>query len=297
MTKLLGRSRDHGGITAIVLGQMGSGKTTFLLSKLALPLLETKERLIWRGGPFCQWGYLPPERINLILSPLYQYTWIDRRRKREVNLEDLGIEYSFVYEAEDILWKIEPGRLNVVYVDDDGFIELLEILNSRPDIEWISIFHDEIQKLAPSNVEGDQWRRNKRLADALAETRKNYVSFYAAAQELADIDYRINRKWMTRVYLKGARPPRCSMVYRHVPLHLAMGEAIIDYGSQFVKTSFKPLKRHLQLVVRLHEAGVAPLTKVSISAVIETQRNPFSCDIDEAPPSSLINKGRGEGDG
>jgi len=251
VARLLRRSRDHGGVTAI-----GSGKTTFLLSKLALQLLETREKAIWRGGPFCQWGYLPPERIKLILSPLYEYTWIDRRRKREVSLEDLGIEYSFIYEANDVLWKTEPGKLNVVYIDDDGFIELLEALNSRSDIDWISVFHDEVQKLAPSNVEGDLWRRNKRLADALAETRKNYVSFYAAAQELADVDYRINRKWMARVYLKGARPPRSSMVYRHVPLHLNHGEAIIDYGGQFVKTSFKPLKKHLQLVVKLREAGV-----------------------------------------
>jgi len=253
MTRLLKRSRDHGGVTAIVLGRMGSGKTTFLLSKLALPLLETGERLYWRGGPFCQWGYLPPERIKLLLSPFYDYEWVDRKKGRPTTLEDLGIEHSFIYEVGDALWKAEPGKLNVVYIDDEGFLELLEALNTRPDINWVSVFHDEVQKLAPSNVEGDQWRRNKRLADAIAETRKNYVSFYCAAQDIADVDYRVTRKMMYRVYLQDARPPRSSLVYRWVPHRLGYGEAIVE-GSTFAKTKFKPLKKHLHLVVRLHEA-------------------------------------------
>lgn len=250
--RLLKRSRDHGGVTAIVCGRMGSGKTTFLLSKLVMPLLERRERLYWRGSEFCQWGYLPPDRVKLLLSPLYEYRWIDRKTGRQVELDDLGVDWTWFHQIEDLLWKAEYGKLNVVYIDDLGFIEMLENLNLRPDIEWVSVFHDEIQKLAPSNVESDMWRRNKRLADALADTRKNYISFYCACQDLADVDYRILRKMMYKVYLQDARPPRGSLVWRHVPHRLALGEAIIE-GSTFAKTKFQPLKKHLHLVVRINE--------------------------------------------
>jgi len=252
VARLLRRSRDHGGVTAIILGRMGSGKTTFMLSYLALPLMETGEKLLWRGGPFCQWGYLQPSRVKLLLDEaLGPYRWIDRRRGKPCDPEKLGLEvvYPDFESPRDVIWELTPGKLCVAYTGDEAFMDLMEAVNSRSDIDWVSIFHDEVQKLAPSNVEGDMWRRNKRLADIIAETRKNYVSFYCAAQDYADVDYRVFRKMMYRVYLQDARPPRSSLVYRWVPHRLELGEAIIE-GSTFAKATFQPLKRQLHLVVK-----------------------------------------------
>ena len=252
MPRLLQRSRDHGGVTAIVLGRMGSGKTTFLLSYLVRPLLESGEKLYWRGGPFCQWGYLRVDQVKLLLSPDIEYRWFDRAKGGPIDLEDLGIEYSWIYDIQDALWKADRGRLNILYVSDEGFRDFMEAANERGDIDWISVFHDEIQKLAPSNVGGDQWLKNKRLADAIAETRKNYVSFYCAAQDFADVDYRVRRKMMYRVYLQDARPPRDSLVWRSVPRRLKPGEAIVE-GSYFTKVKFEKLRRQLHVVVKLRE--------------------------------------------
>jgi len=255
--RLLKRSRDHGGITAIVLGPMGRGKTTFLLSKLVLPLLRRREEvLIWRGGEFCQYAYLEPAKVRLLLSEDYRYIFIDRDRGEEVKPLELthrfGLyEVLYVSYPEHILESMKPGFLNVVYCSDDFFIEMLEELNVRRDIRWVSVFHDELQKLAPSNVEGGLWKRNKRLADALADTRKNYVSFYATCHDLSDVDYRVTRKMMYRVYLRDARIPRDSIIRNKMLTHkLKLGEAIVE-GSRFKLTKFTPLKKRYNLVVKM----------------------------------------------
>jgi len=255
--RLLSRSRDHGGITALVLGPMGVGKTTFLLSKLVHPLLKRREEvLIWRGGEFCQYGYLEPSRVRLLLSEEYCYRFIDRETGEAVTPLALPHRFGF-YEVlyigypEHVLKYVKPGFLNVVYCSDNFFIDMLEELNTRPDIRWVSVFHDELQKLAPSNVEGGLWKRNKRLADALADTRKNYVSFYATCHDLSDVDYRVTRKMMYRVYLRDARIPRDSIIRNKMLTHkLRLGEAIVE-GSRFKLTRFQPLEKRLNLVVKM----------------------------------------------
>ena len=252
--RLLRRSRDHGGVTAIVVGPMGSGKTTFMLSKIATPLLERREYLFWRGLEFCQWGYLPPSRIKILLSPLQTYRFFDKTKRKLVLIEELekyGLKISYCYEHEDFYVKAEIGKLNVVYVDNEGWLEFCEFLTMRPDIEWISLFMDEIEKFAPANVEGDLWRFNLKFANLVAEFRKNFISLYCAAQDYGDVDYRVTNKMNYRVYLSKARVPRTrSLVYPKTPFHLKKNEAIID-GGIFTKTRFEKLKHHLRFVVKI----------------------------------------------
>ena len=252
--RLLKRSRDHGGINAIVIGPTGSGKTTFLLSKLASSLLERREYLFWRGLEFCQWTYLPPHSVKLLLDPTQEYDFIDRKKKRTIPLDKLGeygLKWSYCYEIEDFYVKAELGKLNVVYTTNDNFREFCRFLTLRPDIEWISVFMDEIEKFAPANVEGDLWRKNLEFANTLAEFRKNFISFYCAAQDYGDIDYRVTNKMNYRVYLKGARVPRTkTIVYPKLTLKLYKNQAIID-GGIFAQTTFDKLKHHLYLVVKI----------------------------------------------
>jgi len=263
--RLLKRSRDHGGITAIVLGPMGTGKTTFLLSKLVIPLLRRREEvLIWRGGAFCQWGYLEPSRVRLLLVEECRYRFIDRRTgetHKPLDLpHSLGVyEVLYIGYPSHVLEHAKPGFLNVVYCSDLFFIEMLEELNERPDIRWVSVFHDEVQKLAPSNVEDHMWKRNKRLADALADTRKNYVSFYCTAHDLSDVDYRVARKMMYRVYLRDARIPRDSIIKnKMLSYKLRLGEAIVE-GGRFKLTRFQPLQKQLDLVVKIRPWTISAL--------------------------------------
>lgn len=257
--RLLRRSRDHGGLTAIILGPTGSGKTTFMLSKLAIPLLQRREYLFWRGLEFCQWTYLPPGNVKLLLSPFQAYQWIDRKRKSEVeDLEEYGLKVSYCYDFEDFYAKAETGKLNVIYIDDRGWIEFCDFLVMRPDIEWISLFMDEIERFAPSNAEGDIWRFNLKFANLIAEFRKNFISFYCAAQDVSDVDYRVTYKMNFMVYLRNARVPRTkSMVYPGVTRRLAKNEAVVEGGGLFSKTKFEKLKKHLNLVVRMRPGGIA----------------------------------------
>jgi len=231
---------------------MGAGKTTFMLSKLAVPLMGRREFLMWHGMESCQWTYIEPSKIQLLLDPEFNYTVWNRKTEEKISLDDLPVQHSFCYELKDFYRKAKMHHLNVIYMDYDRWVEFFEFLNTRPDIKWISIFFDEIEKFTPANVEGDLWRRNLRFANALAEFRKNFISFYCAAQQYSDVDYRVTRKMMYKVYLQDAKPPRSSMVFQHVPHHLKYGEAIVE-GSTFKKTTFTPLKKHLYLVMRIEK--------------------------------------------
>ena len=245
------RNRDHGGISAIITGRMGSGKTTFMLSKLAVPLLKKREILLWHGQESCQWTYIDPVHVKLLLDPMYKYILLDRESGEELDLSSLQLKYIYASDPEEFYRYSEPHKLNVFYMDEDKFVGFLKYLNLRADIQWISIFYDEIEKLAPSNVEADMWRRNKRLADELADTRKNYISFYATAHDLSDVDYRVTRKMIYKVYLQDARIPRDSRIrFKMLSHKLHLGEAIIE-GSTFKKTVFDRLSRKMNLVMKI----------------------------------------------
>lgn|GEM_PF-4199022 len=254
--RLLMRTKDHGGITAIVTGEMGSGKTTFLISKLVLPLLERRsEVVLWRGDEFAQWCYVEPERVNLMfVEGPFEYIIADRDVGRFLRPEEAAERFNFhdlqyIVQADEVLKYAKPRLMNVVYCDDDFFVELLESIIRRPTLVWWSLFHDEVQKLAPSNPEGDLWRRNKRLADALADTRKNLVNFYCACHNLSDVDHRIITKMNFKVYLRNAKIPRESMIRNKMLAHmLKLGEAIVE-GSVFKLTRFQPLRKHMNLMV------------------------------------------------
>ena len=178
-------------------------------------------------------------------------------------MEKYGLKVSYCYEYEDFYAKAEIGKLNVVYVDNEGWLEFCEILTMRPDIEWISLFMDEIEKFAPANVEGDMWRFNLKFANLIAEFRKNFISLYCAAQDYGDVDYRVTSKMNYRVYLSKARVPRMrSLVFPKTTFYLKRDEAIID-GGIFTKTKFEKLKHHLRFVVKISPVEQVALEKES----------------------------------
>jgi len=250
--RLLKRDRDHGGLSCIVLGGTGAGKTTFMLSAVALPLLETREILFWRDSEFCQWTFLPLNRVKLLLSPFYEYEWIDKDTGETVNVDDY-VRNSYCYTLEDYYEKAEPNVLNVVYTDYAGWFNFISsVLLMRRDVRWVSLYMDEVEKFVPANVEGNRWRMNLAFANALAEFRKNFISFYCAAQDYGDVDYRVTNKLNFKVYLRNARVPKAhSMVYPQVPRHLNMGEAVIEGMGEFTKHTFTKLQHQLNLLVRI----------------------------------------------
>ncbi|MCD6536360.1 MAG: hypothetical protein J7K49_04940 [Thaumarchaeota archaeon] len=252
--RLLRRSMDHGGLTAMVLGSQGTGKTTFLLSKIVWPLIDSKEIMFWRGTEFCQWCYIPPEKVNILLSPFYDYVWIDRERGRRIKPSELGLAVHTCYEPEDYYVKAKRGRLNVVYMTDEEWMEFSKYLNMRPDINWISLFVDEVQRYFPEYSTGKHWRYIYQYSNLIADFRKNFINFYCACQSHKDVDSKIRSKMMFNVYLQGYVPPRESRVSPVLLRKLNLGQAIIEEMTgkrEFRVTEFEKLTKHFDLLVKI----------------------------------------------
>lgn len=261
--RLLRREYDHGGVSAIITGETGSGKTTFMLSHIIYYILYqhpkrySREYLFWRGQSSCQWAYIPFEKIKLLLDPMYEYKLVNRETGEELDLDSLGLKYEYCEDLEDFYRYAETHMLNIFYMELGRFIDFLHFLNNRHDINWISIFYDELQDLAEPNAPGELWLRNKKLADQLANTRKNYINFYATTHSLSSVDYRVVRKIKYRVYLKNAKIPRDSIIRNKLltrnPKYCSIGKAIIE-GSEFRMVEFKPLQKQMQLLIDIREA-------------------------------------------
>ena len=250
VNELLVRRWDYGGISAVAVGPMRAGKTT-LLAFMADFLAQHGERVIWRGLPTCQWAYVPPERVKLLLSPCWaEYGVWHAKRLGRVELQDLGVEYTVFYTLEDVLWKAEKGKVNVVYLDEDeDFIKLLGKLVERPSFEWCSVFCDEIQELAPQNVP-DKYSQAEEMARQVGRTGQAHISFYCATQDLGSVFWALWRKLMWRIYLRCGTVWRRDRIRQPVVDRLEPGEAIVSNPSKFFRIEWPKLKKWADLVVR-----------------------------------------------
>jgi len=248
-SKIIFKNRDHGGITAIAYGIMGSGKTTLLL-RLAEKMVDQGEKVIWRGMTSCQWFYSPIP-VNLILPRNFNaiLTLIDEKRDRKIDEYDardavgqLVERVSFYTSIEDVYRKVRKNYLNTVYfLDKYDWLPFFEFLNRRKDVNWISIFLDEVHNIFPSHTSGEDWHRCKDAADYIAEFRKNFISLYIASHDYRDVDHRILFRINFWIYLKGAEPPRWSKVKNFIKTR---GRGIVEErGGDWQHFKFQEIKR------------------------------------------------------
>ena len=118
--------------------------------------------------------------------------------------------------------------------------EFIHYLTKRLDSRFISVFIDEFDDLAPYGARGIFWKLIDWFKDAIKDCRKAYVSIYGTVHNLADVDYRVLRKFTHFVYLKGARVPSWSVVDSDKVRLLQIGVGIVESG-QFGYFNFYPL--------------------------------------------------------
>jgi len=266
-SKLVNFNPNYGGVTVLVLGAMGSGKTHLLLNIAAKKVYEARELCVWRG---------------LLHAQAYQY------------FPDIFIHvksgYTLpVYDEVFTMWpRLRRGCLNVVYAPDDWWLEYLLELSERVGEEPMSVFIDEFEDIAPSYSEGDTWHQLQDLSRALRAFRKAWVNFYVATQNWEAIDYRILNKFVYRVYLPGARRMRRSPVRQAYINRLSLGEFIVEErGAIFTGTPvrFPPMphvRKPIKLKLMSAKEPIIPEEKVVLVAE----------DYSPVPyPKQLINTG------
>lgn len=263
---LLARSFAHGGVSAIIVGASRSGKTTFMVN-LANRILENNpsEIIFWRGLFSCQWTFFPLNKVKLLLSPLNTYEWGDLTKGCSVNIEDY-VKVCYCYSPEDYLRKAEKGKVNVFYMPTPMLADFLQCLNHRYSLDWVSVFVDEIQEIAPENAQGREWHFVKRLGDQVGQLAKRWVSFYCACQCSSQVSYFIKDHMQYWVFMPKALKPRSKnfrVFQRHID-RLQLGECCIEGREGFVDVAFDMVKPYAILTVIEQ-----PLTAKSMGEVFE----------------------------
>jgi hypothetical protein len=236
---VLARKPEFGGVTMLVSGALGTGKTSFLCH-VARRVLERQaageappELVFWREerGP-CQWYKFLDHRPEVPVKVLVP----------EGEVEFIG-EDSPRYETfrtfTELYRKAERGKINVFYLDDERLVGFLEHLENRT-FGWASVFLDEVEGLAPYGASGAVFRTAKRFKDVLKHARKSRLSVYADTQAAQDVFWQALSKFKAYGFLQGSRPLPWTPVWKSAIAALEVGEAWVTVGGFYEKVKFPP---------------------------------------------------------
>jgi hypothetical protein len=266
-TELTVHNNDFGGVTAVVYGSKGSGKTTLFLTlcqtvqcyNAVTGNLEL-ETSIWRGGDEDYWTWLPYERTRVFIHRDNIDTVSFKCDENLMEYDRSQLPEIIVYKNnKDLYSKLLRGGINIVYepttytltdrlkkmiqkrgvAGDDLFkkkevdsiiwwFEFVDWLRINKSLEHISVFVDEADQLLPVSPSGARWHLNLWFKDIMRALRKRNISLYLACHGYTDIDGRIRPKVMYRIYMKGACAPSESLIWKTAPITLPQGKYYIE---------------------------------------------------------------------
>ena len=266
-TELTVHNNDFGGVTAVVYGSKGSGKTTLFLTlaqtmqcyNISNNNLEF-ETSIWRGGDEDYWTWLPYERTRVFIHRDNIDTVSFKCDENLLEYDRSQLPQIIVYKNnKDLYSKIMRGGINVVYepttytltdrlkkmiqkrgvAGDELFkkkevdsiiwwFEFIDWLRINKTLEHISVFIDEADQLLPVSPSGARWHLNLWFKDIMRALRKRNISLFLACHGYTDIDGRIRPKVMYRIYMKGACAPSESLIWKTAPITLPQGKYYIE---------------------------------------------------------------------
>ncbi|KXA93903.1 hypothetical protein AKJ66_00400 [candidate division MSBL1 archaeon SCGC-AAA259E22] len=239
--KILSRG-DLGGISLLISGNLGAGKTSLtadilkrLYNRRDRDDRPSNERFFWRGRATCQWTKMDGVIDKRILVPdTASIEFYKDEGKPEVDL------WRFNTLRE--LWELSsPDCLNVFYLPVERLIDFLEWIEEEV-FDWTTVAIDEASDISPYGASGEKYEWTQRVADVLKETRKTRISIIANSQDFSDIQWFVLRKFMAYGFLQGSRPVSTSPIWRSAIRGLDDGEAWISMGNEFEKITFPPYK-------------------------------------------------------
>lgn len=265
-TELTVHNNDFGGVTAVVYGSKGSGKTTLFLTLCQTVQCYNQanqlelETSIWRGGDEDYWTWLPYERTRVFIHKDNIDTVSFKCDEDLQEYDKKKLPPIIMYKNNmDLYKKLLRGGINVVYepttyaltdrlkkmiqrrgvAGDDLFkkkevdpiiwwFEFIDWLRVNKSIEHISVFIDEADQLLPVSPSGARWHLNLWFKDIMRALRKRNISLFMACHGFTDIDGRIRPKVMYRLYMKGSCTPSESLIFKTAPVTLPQGKYYIE---------------------------------------------------------------------
>jgi len=249
--ELLTRDYEKGGLSFLILGPKGQGKST-LLATIALTSLQLGDIVVWRGRERDFWPRLPRELTKVFVHENDELK-IFRLSPGKASGEDItgSIEVSKFKSIEDLYNSLEPGKINVIYEPTyhqpseklkemaDTTAEWLNgrfwwfdffiYLSRRIDARFMTVCIDEIDDLFPSGSSGLLWRALESIQHSLAEFREKLIWLFGTTHDAGHVDPRTLKKFDGFIYLRGAiAPKRSTMPDKNAPAKLSLGQGIIE---------------------------------------------------------------------
>lgn len=242
LKRSLGRNKDYGGILAEITGAMGTSKTGTLLSFTKFTMsLHPEEKIFWREQ------LNAPLQIFKLGEGNYQFFIKNSAnivfRNRDKHLEHINLDPVVFSTYDDLYEKAKPGIANVVFFDDNyewmDFITYLRGVGS-----WVNIFIDEMSDICPFSNQGSLYTRIRDFAGVMGAVRRCMMNLFYNTQTVQDIDWRIRKKVMMKIFLPGATADKKgSRVTQKAidnlirdPVH--GNEAFLSLGGEFGKVKF-----------------------------------------------------------
>jgi len=233
---ILSRTTGQGGSTTEVLGPQGTGKTSFMLNYAKLIMDRNPDEIvIWKDSYESQAQFNRLQNFQIFVEDGVNLQFKDIYRN-----EIIEIEKTTFTNYNDLIKKMLPQQLNVVYVKDEviGYIKLLNFLRRAKG--WQSVFIDEYKDIASLNETGIRYRLIGALGKEMSTIRKGLVSVFCNTQSKSQIDWRVRSAFMCYVYLSGAKKDKHTSLYQNAINSLAKGKAWISWEGKFGRVKFPP---------------------------------------------------------
>jgi len=224
LKQLLAQSQDFGGAFAYITGSMGGGKTSAMFSWLLYTLLHYSDQKLFLSETYnapLQCFKLDRNKLHFMVMDDSNVIFRDRNNHlaqvklpvttfksqkiiKEVKKGDeIEVEVKLIPDFDDLYEKAKPGLVNVVFFGNRFYwMDFIAYLRHTGD--WSHVFIDELGEITPAGTSGRQWKSIGRFANFTKDLRKCMIKVICNTQSVRDSDYRIQDKFMFRVFLPGA---------------------------------------------------------------------------------------------
>lgn len=264
LKRIHSQNRDVGGILAQVTGGQGTGKTSIMLSFAKYTWTNYPDQKI-----FWSECYKAPlqsikagvENLNFMVKKDSGVTFHDRNN----SLKEVTVPITSFTTNKECYDKAVTGKINVVFFGDR--FKWIDFIGYLRDVgNWCHVYIEEFAEIAPINSSGELWKRLVVFADILKDVRKCMINVYTNTQTPAEVDWRVRKKYMVRIYLPGAKVEGhgytrvTQRAVDNLERNPTGNHAYIDHAGTFGKTRFTDIfnpdpNLHIDARVNFNLAG------------------------------------------
>ena len=148
--------------------------------------------------------------------------------------------------------RAKPGILNAVYFGNRlHWMDFIEHVMRY--YKWTHVYIDEMGEVCPANQHGKLWKKIDHFSNVAGEIRKCDMNVMYNTQSITDIDYRIRRKLMIKIFMPGAQKDGVTRVSQRAIDNLSQissprfgNYGYIDFRGTFGRTQFPTIYKPIR---------------------------------------------------